>query len=77
VALLLVSFSVAFQTHFANGAFKEYATELCDDHTDANALQNASELAWLCVDPLMRCDVTLKVLRAALLSNKKPSRLAA
>jgi hypothetical protein len=56
---------------------KEYNSDLCDSKcTSAKALVESSSVARCCVDPLVRCEVALAVLRVALLSGKAPASLA-
>lgn len=54
----------------------KYNSDLCGSkHAGANAILESSSVARCCVDPLVKCEVALAVLRVALLSGKAPSCL--
>ena len=54
-----------------------YNSDLCNSkQTSAQALLESSSIARCCCDPLVRCQVALAVLRAALLCGKSPLCLA-
>jgi len=58
-------------------AVLQYAEEVCDIHpTGVKILSETIDLARMCSNPTVKCQITLKVLRAALLCNDVPPCLA-
>ena len=54
----------------------KYNSDLCDSkRTSAKTILESSSVARCCVDPLVKCEIALAVLRVALLSGKAPSSL--
>jgi hypothetical protein len=58
-----------------DNAVAQYAEDLCDNSQKSYNLKESSALARLCSNPDMKCQIALKVLRSAQLSNEKADNL--